>query len=223
MTMTRLFGAVFLTALLLCRAVPARASAIQLTDASQLSGGGIVVTFPDLLPNPFAFDLTAGGTTLTFSTPGVFSLIESDGVSFDFPAGTTLLANNLQSGPLTIQFSSGVQEVGLFAQSLALGDERFTFDVFNGASLLKSFAVGPADNSGFPGVALFIGARATGTDLITQLTIGESFNNDFVIGPATFSEAAAAEPVPEPSSMLLLGSGLIGAGVKRWRKRRSVA
>ena len=193
--MTRLFGTVSLVAMLLCHAVPARASAIQLTDASQLSTGGSVVTFPGLLSDPFAFDLTGGSVTLTFSTLGLFTVLDSDGVSFDFPANTTLLVNNLQSGPLTISFSTGVREVGVFAQSLALDTEAFTFDLFHNGSTLGTFETGPADNSGLPGVALFIGARATGSDLITQLTINEFFNNDFVIGPVTVGEAIAAEPV----------------------------
>jgi hypothetical protein len=220
MTMTRLFGALSLAAMLLCQALPARAGAIQLTDASQLSAGGSVVTFPGLLPNPFAFDLTGGGMTLTFSTPGVFTVLDSDG-SFDFPAGTTLLVNNLQSGPLTINFSTGVREVGLFAQSLAFDSEAFTFNVLQGGSTLGTFGTAFADNSELPGMALFVGARGTDGDLITQLTINEFFNNDFVIGPVTFSEAIAAEPVPEPASLLLLGSGLIAAGIKRRRSRQT--
>ena len=203
---------------LLGRAPSVYAGAIQLTDVSQLTPGGTVVTYPSPTVDPFSFDLVAGGLTINFATAGLFTVIDSDGLSFDFPAGTTLLVNNLQSGPLTVTFSTGILEFGLFAQSLALDLETFTFDVHHGSST-TSFSAGPADNSGLPGVALFLGARGTNGDLIDQVIISEAANNDFVVGPLTFVEAAATDQVPEPASLLLLGTGLLGA--VRLRKRHT--
>lgn len=42
------------TIALMCSAAQARASAIQLTSPSDLSAGGTVVTFPNLLSDPLA-------------------------------------------------------------------------------------------------------------------------------------------------------------------------
>jgi hypothetical protein len=195
----------------------AYAGAIQLTNVSDLTPGGTQITYPTPIPDLFNFDLSAGGVTLNFS-PGIFSVLDSDGLSFDFPAGTTLLLT--QGGSLTIDFGAGVLEFGLFAQSLAFDLETFTFDVFHGPAAPTSFAAGPADNSGMPGVALFLGSRATNGDLITQVVIGEAGNSDFAVGPITFSEPVAVETVPEPASLLLLGSGLIGAVRLRRRLTR---
>ena len=216
----KLLASIVVAAVCLLYRVPsAHAGAIQLTDVLDLTPGGTLITYPTPIADPFSFELAAGGVSLNFSTPGIFSVLDSDGVSFDFPAGTTLLLN--QGGPLTITFATGVQEFGLFAQSLAFDLETFTFDVFHGPSTPTSFAAGPADNSGLPGVALFLGARATNGDLITQVIIGETANSDFGVGPITFSEAVGAEQVPEPASLLLLGSGIVGAAVRRRRKRQT--
>jgi PEP-CTERM motif len=225
MTITRALGGLSIAAILMGHATPARASAIQLKNASDLSVGGTPVIYPDgPLSNPF--DITAGGVTLTFSTAftsGSLFRDTSDGSNYDFPIGTPVLGTQ-DNGPLTITFSTGIREVGFFAQSLAFDEEAFTFDLFHGAAPLGTFNVGPADNSGVPGVALFIGARAMpGSDLITQLTISSTssagFDNDFVLGPVTVGQAIAAAPVPEPLSLVLLGTGLAGVGVKRWRRR----
>jgi PEP-CTERM motif len=226
MTTRKLLNAIVAaTIAVMCSAAQARASAIQLNSPSDLSGGGTEVTYPSSLPNPLAFDVAAGAVTLSFSTPGLFNVFEQDG-SFapDFPLTSILLAD-LQQGPLTISFSTGIRELGFFAQGLFPDvPEAFTFNVFNGASLLNTFTAGPNDNAGLPGVALFIGARATGGDLITRLTVSntgssdEFFDPSFVIGPITLGEAAAAAPVPEPGTLVLLGTGLL-YGARRLRGR----
>ena len=218
--------------LALATAASARADVIQLFSRAQLTPGGATTDYPD--PNPATIPAPVlgrvGVSTVTF-TPA-FGLVlrrENQGVGFfgNFPAGTELLVTENQFGtpvgPLTINFSLPVFEFGLDAQNTETAADAtslFTFSVFNRAGTAFTFTRGGPDTLG----TFFLGARATLGDAITRVVISGASSlspaevpnaqNNFAIGPVTVL------PIPEPTTMLLLGTGLVGAAAAGFRKRR---
>ena len=198
-------------------AATAYADALQLTSPAQLSPGNAVADYPIngplpiFLPNPLV--LSAGGNTLTFTKPtGQFV------ISSIFPGFlSTGNAFGQFGAPITITFATGVTEIGFLARPNFSGPPgfQFTFTAFDGATALNTFNVGTSGATG----NLFLGVAATGGDVITSLTVTHTIP-DFAIGPVSFGNSGP-EPIPEPATIVLLGTGLAGAVARRLARHKS--
>ena len=160
-----------------------------------------------------------------------------------FPLGTNLIrtfdsTQHLPTGPLEIDFGTGVSAFGLYGQSAAVDTYNFTFSVYNGNTLLDTalFTTATTPNIIGSGLASFVGAQATGKNVITKVVLS-SFStavgvnpngnsNNFYFGPTTIVGPA---PVPEASTLVgfslgtLLFSGLVLGARKRKKSNATQA
>jgi hypothetical protein len=207
---------------ILCANCPAYATSITL--------GGTVVA------NEGQVSSVAGATTVNFNalplfgpqnvTVGIASYsnlfvfgndpgdILNDTSRFADPNGP-LVVNT----PLTIDFSSPISYFGLYWGS---PDPANLISFFNGGTLLFNFTGQNLHDQlgvGFGlGSAAYVNFRAAAGESYTRIVI--SANGSF---PFEDDNHAFLQAVPEPASFILLGSGLVGAGVTRWRRRRTAA
>jgi hypothetical protein len=239
------------------------AQSILLTAPPTQPGTATTATYPVGATDPNAtgdfsgvdfidapFTVAAGSTNVTFTatnaTPSKsFESFTNDG-SFDFPGGTQLVdtavgdnntTGSITTGPLLINFNSGVSAFGLNAQDTAFDSETFTFTVFTNGSTTNgtTFMLPTYDNTVDPsGKSVFLGAQAVGSAVITSVLISSQSlavndqgqtstagSNDFYFGPLAATPAAVPETSSVVSFGLLLGlGGALAAVGKRNRKER---
>lgn len=203
---TKIGSLFFLASLLLAMLAGAPPpTALAFTYSESVSGD-----LPQSLPAGSVFPFDVGANTVSGSFSGSAIALDLDSLAFSVPAGS-----QLESVSFAFSTTGSTDLTGAFANFLLCPGNAFCFSD-NLASVTVDL-LGASPVSAF-GSGLPLDPGTFGIFELTPSWTGTSFTTDYTW---TFTvEPTAIAPVPEPTTMLLLGSGLLALwGAKKKFKK----
>lgn len=197
-------------------------SALSIVEAGHIDWGTLGTSFSDV-PNGFATPVVGvAGLTLTGTTAtagDMFRIDEGDWTG-SFGPGEELLWS-VFNGPLTFAFSSPVAGFGTQIAADTFGPYTARIEAFDAShASLGFFSAGGTATLVSDDSALFLGIVSSSAN-IRSVSIGLTATpgdpGDFAISRAVIQ----SDPIPEPTTLLLLGTGLTTVLVRNRRRQHA--